>query len=111
MPKLLTKTDFTQFYECPVGLWLERYKPEAVPQSEDLEERFEDGNEIDAFARRLFPGGVEVQGFGEEGWAGTQKQIKAGEKILFQPTVIANRTMCRSDILTWNKEAKAWDIR
>lgn len=107
---MLTKTDYKNYLECPMFLWLSKYKPELLPEvTPDLQRRFDMGNEVDALAKKLFPGGIEIQGYNREGWENTQKAIKGGAKILFQPTVIAGDLTCRADILTKNKNG-SWDI-
>ena len=91
-------------------LWLSKHNPELLPEiTLDLQRRFDTGNEVDVLAKKLFPGGIEVRGYNKEGWANTQKAIKSGAKILFQPTVIAGELSCRADILTKNKDG-SWNI-
>ena len=107
---MLTKTDYKNYLQCPMWLWLSKFRPELLPEETlDLQRRFAMGNEVDALAKKLFPGGIEVQGYNREGWANTQKAILSGSKILFQPTVIAGDLSCRADILTKNKDG-SWDI-
>jgi len=107
---MLTKTDYKNYLECPIWLWLSKYKPKLLPDvTPDLQRRFDTGNEVDALAKKLFPGGVEIEGYNKEGWANTQKAIKSGATILFQPTVVAGELTCRADILTKNKDG-SWDI-
>ncbi|MBU2523596.1 DUF2779 domain-containing protein [Patescibacteria group bacterium] len=107
---MLTKTDYKNYLECPMWLWLAKYRPELLPEiTLDLQRRFDTGNQVDALAKELFPGGIEIEGYNKEGWENTQKAIKSGATILFQPTVIAGELSCRADILTKNKDG-SWDI-
>ena len=107
---MLTKTDYKNYLECPIWLWLSKHRPELLPEiTPDLQRRFDMGNEVDTLAKKLFPGGIEIQGYNKEGWENTQKAIKKGATILFQPTVIAGDLSCRADILTKNKDG-SWDI-
>jgi len=107
---MLTKTDYKNYLECPMWLWLAKHRPELLPEvTPDLQRRFDTGNEVDALAKKLFPGGVEIEGYNKEGWENTQKAIKSGASILFQPTVIAGELSCRADILCKNKD-NSWDI-
>lgn len=107
---MLTKTDYKNYLECPMWLWLAKYRPELLPEiTLDLQRRFAMGNEVDILAKELFPGGVEIRGYNKEGWENTQKAIKSGASILFQPTVIAGELSCRVDILCKNKD-NSWDI-
>ena len=107
---MLTKTDYKNYLECPMWLWLSKHKPELLPEeTPELQRRFAMGNEVDQLAKQLFPGGFEIKGYNKEGWENTQNAIKNGAKILFQPTVIAGELTCRADILTKNED-DSWDI-
>lgn len=97
---MLTKSNFMRFHECPVYLWMTVHRPDLLPpDSPDLKFRFEMGNIVDDFARKLFVGGKDVKGFNNEGWKNTQKLIADGAKILYQPTVVAGELTARADIL------------
>jgi hypothetical protein len=106
---MLTKSDFMKYVECPVWLWLKKYKPELLPEDTfELSRRFEMGREVDLLSRRLFPGGVEAEGFNYDGWRSTKKLIDSGAKIIFQPTAVAGALTCRGDILIKNRSG--WDL-
>ncbi len=110
---MLTKTDFKNFLECPAYLWLKEFRPDLLPK-ETLDEiqRGKMGEEVDNLARRLFPEGVEVKGFFEDGFAAAKALMARGKKVLFQPTAISPRgLLARADIVTWNEKLGAWDIR
>lgn len=110
MSALLTKTDFTHYYECPVRLWLDRKRPDAIPEEPGLEALFAMGREVDMLARKLFPDAIEVTEFGGKGWADTQQLLERGMRAILQPTVIAKEIVGRPDILTFNRGEAAWDI-
>ena len=81
---MLTKTDYKNYLECPMFLWLSKYRPELLPEiTPDLQRRFDTGNEVDALAKKLFPGGIEIKGYNKEGWANTQKAIKRELQFCF----------------------------
>lgn len=106
---MLTKTDFMKYMECPVYLWMEKHRPELLPEDTPEKRRaLEIGREVDDFSRKLFPGGTEVEGFNAEGWQNTQKLMGENKKILFQPTVVAGELTCRADIL--EKAGGGWTI-
>jgi len=81
--------------------------PEDTPEKERI---FAMGREVDDLSRELFAGGVVINGFNQEGWKNTQKVMKNGEKVLFQPTVVSHPLTCRADILTKSKKGDSWDI-
>ncbi len=110
MSALLTKTDFTHYYECPVRLWLDRKRRDAIPEEPGLEALFAMGREVDMLARKLFPDAIEVTEFGGKGWADTQQLLERGMRAILQPTVIAKEIVGRPDILTFNRGEAAWDI-
>ncbi|MFH1667857.1 MAG: DUF2779 domain-containing protein [Candidatus Komeilibacteria bacterium] len=99
------------YIECPMFLWMLKNRPDLLPaNSPELEHLFLMGNEVDQLAKELFPGGVGIKGYNQEGWSNTQKTMKDGSKILFQPTVVVNPLTCRSDILTKSLKEDEWDI-
>ncbi len=106
---MLTKSDFMKYLECPVYLWLKKYRPELIPENTPETRRIlEMGREVDLLSRELFPGGIEAEGFNYEGWKNTKKLMDDGAKIIFQPTVVAGALTCRADILT--KSRSGWDL-
>ncbi len=108
----LTKSNYTSYLDCPIRLWLEKNRKELLPPIDAaLEEIFAQGQEVDDFARQLFPGGVVISGFNDSGWLNTQKAITKGETILYQPSIVtADGLACRADIVVWNGQRREWDI-
>ena len=108
---MLTKTDFRNHIECPIFLWLTKKWPDLLPpQTEELKRIFAQGNEVDALARKLFPGGIEVQGFNKAGAVHTEELMEKGETILFQPTAISPDGLeAKADILKKGK-GDSWDL-
>nr|WP_293295822.1 DUF2779 domain-containing protein [Allomuricauda sp.] len=54
----LTKTDFIQYLNCRESLWLTKNKPDKAMQGEQslfLKKLLEEGQEVEAFAEKLFP--------------------------------------------------------
>ncbi|PIR42005.1 MAG: hypothetical protein COV30_00615 [Candidatus Yanofskybacteria bacterium CG10_big_fil_rev_8_21_14_0_10_37_15] len=106
---MLTKSDFMKYVECPVYLWMTKHRPDLLPEDTPEKGRIlEMGREVDDFSRKLFPGGVEVGGYNQEGWQNTQKITADGAKTLFQPTVVAGELTCRADIL--ERDGDSWVI-
>lgn len=108
---MFTKTDFMKYVECPVYLWLSKYRPDLLPEDTPEKRRIlEMGRAVDDFSRNLFPGGVVAEGYNQEGWQNTQKLMAGSAQTLFQPTVVADPLTCRADIMTRNNKIKGWDI-
>lgn len=99
--RMLTKSDYMSWRECPLRLWLEKKRKDLLPSPDPgLEEVFAQGREVDDFARRLFPGGIEVSGFNAAGWAGFQRLLGEGHGIFYQPSVVTDGGFaCRADIV------------
>lgn len=111
LTKMITKTDFLHWRECPIRLWLERVRPDLLPPPDsNLQALFAQGNEVDAAAREAFPGGIMVSGVGETAAAETRRLMgEAG--TVFQPTFFSGDGLtCRADIIRRDERTGAWDI-
>ncbi len=78
---LISKTTFLEFQMCPKNTWLKLHRPELLHQfklSEFELHLVEQGNEVEAFARNLWPGGVLVASGGEEGCRETERLMALG---------------------------------
>ncbi len=107
---MLSKSNFMQFLRCSCELWLVKQRPDLVPPTDPALQRiFDEGNVIDAWAQKLFPSGVNVDGFGKPAAENTKKAIASGATILLQPTFMTAKLSCRCDILTKNADG-SWDI-
>ena len=110
---MLTKTEFMHHEECPIWLWLVKYRKDLLPkESESLQRIFANGNLIDELARQLYPEGVEIEDRFEKGYIETKRMIKNGATVLFQPTAITlDGLAATADILTKDPETGLWDLR
>ena len=69
-----------------------------------------EGNIVDdAWAQKLFPHAVNVDGFGQRAAESTKKAIASGATVLLQPTFMTSNISCRGDILVKNDDG-TWDI-
>ena len=110
MSNLLSKTSFIHFLESPFFLWLEKVRPDLMPeQGAGLQHVFDQGNDADDLARGLYPGGYDVDAYNEEGAKNTWDAIAMGAKILYQPTAVARGLSARADILTKGR-GDTWDM-
>jgi hypothetical protein len=109
----LSKSDFLKYQVCPSYLWLWKYKKEVVPvdSQEDIARRLEQGNEVERYARELFPQAVLVKSSGIEAQQETNVLIDKGAKSLFQATVISkDGLLAMADIITYDEKTKTWTL-
>ncbi len=57
----LSKSRLIAWRQCPKRLWLETYRPELREVDDAAQARFDVGNRVGEFARKLVPGGVLVE--------------------------------------------------
>jgi hypothetical protein len=84
-----------------------------VPQDnpEEVEHRLEQGNEVEGYARELFPEGVLAEGKFAEAKLNTERLIKEGKETIFQATVLTeDGLLAMADVLKLDKKSKKWVI-
>ena len=109
----LSKTDFLKYQVCPSYLWLWKYKPDVVPADEEeyIKRRKEQGNEVEKYARQLFPDAVLVETKGSEARRDTEKLITDGTKTIFQATVFTNGGLfAMADVITHDADSSTWTL-
>lgn len=96
--------------ECEKALWLVKCHPELVPDIDVmLQRRFDIGNEVQEYARQLFPSGKMVGGGDIEYAAFRTKEMSKENNILFEATaIVPNQAFCRIDIM--EREGNAWNL-
>ena len=107
----LSKSDFLKYQTCPGYLWLWKNKREVVPEDnpEDVQHRIEQGNEVEGYARQLFPGGLLLEGKPTQTKTETEKAVSNCAKVIFQATVITDDgLLAKADILERGEEG--WDL-
>lgn len=108
---ILTKSDYLRFIQCQKCLWLSKHRKDLVPKvSENQQAIFDQGYEVENYARKLFKEGVEVKGFYEVAKKHTQELVKRGEKVIYQATALTDKISAMADILIFNSKSKKWDI-
>ena len=70
----------------------------------------EQGNEVESYARNLFPGGIEVSTTGEHAVEDTTRLMTERMAVIFQATFIVDDFIVRNDMLKWNSETNLWDL-
>jgi hypothetical protein len=107
----LSKSQFIRGLQCPKSLYLLKYHPELQGEPDESRESvIETGYEVEEYARRLFPGGIEIP-FDEGDFnAQFEKTQDALERVdtIYSASFIHDNLMARVDIL--KKNGHRWDI-
>lgn len=109
----ISKTTFQDYLYCAKNVWLKLHKPELLEKfalSEFEKNLVEQGNEVESYARNLFPGGIEVVETGERAVEETVRFMAAKVSTIFQATFIVDGFIARNDALSWNEKNNNWDL-
>lgn len=109
----LSKSDYLKYQTCPAYLWLWKNNRDVVPQDnpEDVEHRIEQGNEVESYARLLFPDGVLVTEKYQAAKYQTEELVAKGEATIFQATVITGENLlAMADVLEKDEKTGKWTI-
>ncbi len=110
---LISKSTFLNFQICPKDTWLRLYRPDLVKTfvATDFERHLlEQGNEVEAHARRLFPDGILIPSKGADAAAETRHLMDADTNTFFQATFLAGKFYCKCDVLKRGAAPGTWDI-
>lgn len=113
MNKLLSKTDFILYRECPKNVWYKIHRPDIYSNSElsEFEKTIiETGNEVELVARKLFPEGALINGRDSKAQEETNNLIRKKEKVLFQPIFVKDGYLAAVDILKFEPETDSYSI-
>lgn len=115
-PVHLSKSQYLKGKQCPLSLFYALYRRDLTPQTDSAREAvFKVGRELGDWAKKCFPGGVEITApyyNAPEGAAETKALIAAGHKAIFEATAIhpEDGSHARADILQKIEGANAWHI-
>ncbi len=110
---LISKTTFLDYLFCAKNVWLKLHKPELLEKfalSEFEKHLLEQGNEVDAYARNLFPGGMEVVAKGEEAVLETSRFMSMKVPAIFQATFVEDGFLAKNDVLAYDKKSNKWNL-
>lgn len=97
----LTKTDFKYYLDCPESIWLLKNKPQVYPKGEFslfAEKLINEGYEVEAYAKQLFPNGLDLPEYGSP--TATQNALTNSQSVYFQPSFNTTKDIfARIDIL------------
>jgi hypothetical protein len=110
MPPLLSKSKYLTGLQCPKYLWIQIHEPERIPEVDAITQyTFDQGHLVGEYAKKLFPGGIDIprDDFMEN--IAATKQLLAERNPLFEAGILSRRIYCRLDILNPVNEDE-WDI-
>lgn len=109
--KWLTKSDYLKFLIHPAYLWLQKYAKDRLPPFDESTQAIIDaGNEIEGYARGLFPEGKSVESLFAESVRETEKYARSDAVVIFQAAVLTQRRLyAKADVLTRNED-ESWDL-
>jgi hypothetical protein len=109
--KWLTKSDYLKFLIHPAYLWLQKHDKDRLPPFDDATQAIIDaGNEIEEYARALFPDGVLVKSLFAESVRETEGYVRSGATVIFQAAVLTDRRLyAKADVLAKNPDG-SWDL-
>ncbi|HSH31406.1 MAG TPA: DUF2779 domain-containing protein, partial [Candidatus Saccharimonadales bacterium] len=108
--KWLTKSDYLKFLVSPAYLWLAKHAKDKLPPFDEAGEMLvAQGNQVEQYARRLYPGGVLVKSLFTEAVRETEELVEAGTQTIFQATALTGRRLyCRADVL--ERSGAGWSL-
>jgi hypothetical protein len=98
---LLTKSKFISGRQCHKLFWYEIHKPDIFPGTgPELQKIFDQGHEVNDYARKLFPGGILLKEKGDSiSLAEEAKLFFPRRKALFEASLIFEGNFARVDVL------------
>lgn len=109
----ITKTIYLDYLKCAKNSWLKVYKPDLFESliASDYEKHLaEQGAEVEQWAQKLFPGGVDIGKLKGDSNINTLDLVQQKTKYIFQPTFIFDKFLARNDVLAYNSEVDAWNL-
>ncbi|MCU0660327.1 MAG: DUF2779 domain-containing protein [Candidatus Pacebacteria bacterium] len=121
----ISKTDYLTYLECPKNAWIKIHKREVYkqfPLSEFEKSIIETGNEVEDYARTLFPAGTLIDGRDAFWQKKTQELIDSaslatnvGPLVIFQPVFVSDGFLAAADILEYDPSTSSgqtgtWNI-
>src|SRR3982751_4909759 len=104
MPHRLSKSRYTAGTQCHKLLWWKVHEPLAVELQPNkvLQDRFDQGAQVGALARELFPGGVRITGSYSrviERLEQTRRAMDSGAPAVFEASFVADGCFVAMDIM------------
>ena len=114
-PIQISKSQYVKGNQCPKALWFSINRKDLTPPVDAAKQAmFDAGNEVGEWAKKCFPGGVEVtmpHFKAAEGAEATTAFVAAGHDAIFEATAIhPDGTYSRIDILRKVPGTDTWDM-
>lgn len=110
----LSKNDFLEFLRCPKNFWLMKRRGDLYvdPELSEFEQQLlNQGQEVEACSRHLFPGGTMIAGLLEDMLEQTRELVTGKVSPLFQVTFLTDDgLLVKVDILEYDPKEKVWNI-
>lgn len=107
----LSKSDYLIFRDCHKNAWLKIHRPDIFNRSELSEfdkAIIETGNEVEGYARRLFPNGILIEGRDRQAQEVTREHIANKTPVLFQPVFLQDDFLAALDILQFDPTSNGY---
>jgi hypothetical protein len=107
----LSKTDYLIFRECHKNAWLKIHSPAIFYQAELSEfdkAIIETGNEVEAYACKLFPAGILIEGRDAKAQEITLRHIAQKTPLLFQPVFVKDGFLAALDVLQFDSKTNGY---
>ena len=110
MASLLSKSKYLTGLQCPKYLWMQIHEPERIPEADAITQYiFDQGHVVGEYAKKLFPGGIDIPHDDFMGNVAATKLLLAEKKPLFEAGILYGNIYSRLDILNPVDEDE-WDI-
>jgi hypothetical protein len=113
-PVRLSKTRVLQGLQCPKAAYLHLHRPDLIPPTSTGQQAiFDQGHEVGAAAREVFPGGKLIDvGYVEvdRALAETKAAIDGGETTIFEGTFVAEDVLVKVDIMRRSSANDDWHL-
>lgn len=112
--KLISKSRFLQYLDCPKDAWFRLHMPDLPEFEISTSEQgiMDQGNDVEEYAKKLkiFAGYVEISTRGSEAKVEIEQLMEQRVPAIYQPTFIADGFIIRCDFLVWNPKSHVWDL-
>ncbi len=111
MLKLISKTDYLVWRDCPHNAWMKKWKPDiyyALPPSEFDQNLIATGNQVEEKAREFFGDGTLIEGRDEQSLKKTKELLLNKTGMLFQACFSDGTLFSAADILKQGKDGELY---
>lgn len=111
MSKLISKTDYLVWRDCPHNAWMKKWKPDvyySLSLSEFEKNLIETGNQVEQKAHEHFPGGISVEGRDESSLNKTKELLREKTEIIYQACFSDETLFAAVDILKQGKNGELY---